>query len=257
MAIRLCSILVTSLLILSADPVAAAGKKKKGKRADTEQSEDKADKKSDAEGDEKSEDAEEEFVEPDSWERPPEEEEKPPPEAPKPVEKEVVGDGLPISAGLLLGWGLKTDRRTADYGADPYGLSAGLRGGYSLDMGVYVGAYYIWYLGSSSEGQGSARTGGAFAESSASYMHFGAEVGYDAWIGPVIIRPSLMLGMALALLSRDGVHDTVGDLVLGPGITMVHPFDEFFIGGDLRGSIVTGDGVSAVSLFATGGMRFQ
>jgi hypothetical protein len=48
-------------------------------------------------------------------------------------------------------------------------------------------------------------------------MQFGAEVGYDFGAGPVLIRP---------------------------------------IGGDIRGSLVTGDGIAAVTLAVTGGMKF-
>jgi hypothetical protein len=44
--------------------------------------------------------------------------------------------------------------------------------------------------------------------------------------------------------------------MFAPGITVVHPWDDFFIGGDFRANIVTGDGTSSMLLAATAGMRF-
>jgi hypothetical protein len=196
--------------------------------------------------------AEEPVAEPDEWERPPMEEKAPPKES-APVE---VAPSIekPISAALLLGWGFMTDRR--GIGADPYGFMAGLRGGYTFDFKLYAGVYFNYYIGSSKTGDTAAT--GIEQETTSSYMHYGLEAGYDAEIGPVQIRPSLQLGLAMALsdVENPGTTDSYVDVMLGPGVTVVHPIDDFFIGGDLRAQIVTGDGVSAVTLAATGGMRF-
>lgn len=194
--------------------------------------------------------------EPDGWERPPAEEEKPP--APPPVKEveEVVGDGKPISVGLLLGWGFKTDRRSAYFAADPYQLGVGLRGGYSLDSQLYLGAYFVYYVGGSHTGQ-SAQVNTPSATTSANYMHFGAEVGYDWWVGPLIVRPSLQVGAAVALIDDSlAVQTARTNMMFGPGFTVVHPWDDFFLGGDLRANLVTASGVSEVLLAAHGGMRF-
>jgi hypothetical protein len=264
-------------LLLAATPVSAAGGKKKGKASDkTEQSaskdgekDDKKDKskgkgkgkKADAEAaaeDEAEAEEQQAVAEPDSWEAPPPEDEKPPADKPKPLVDKSFRDPLPFSAALLLGWGFKTDRRTGGLGADPYGLGFGLRGGYVFDFSLYAGAYFIYYLGSTEEGAGTAfGTDVGQVETSANYMHFGLEVGYDAWVGSIMLRPSLQLGAALAVLSRDGVTDSSGDFALNPGITVIHPIDEFFLGADVRGHLVTGDGISALSFFATGGIRFE
>jgi hypothetical protein len=196
--------------------------------------------------------AEEAVEEPDSWERPPVEEKAPPKELePAPVEPSIE---KPISVALLLGYGFMTDRR--GNGADPYGFMAGLRGGYTFDFKLYAGLYYNYYLGSSKEGESQGT--GLQSETTANYMHFGAEIGYDAELGPVQLRPSLQLGVALLVsdVEKPGTSDSYSDFMLAPGVTVVHPIDDFFIGGDFRGLIVTGDGASGITLAATGGIRF-
>jgi hypothetical protein len=191
-----------------------------------------------------------------TWEKPPEEQEKPvAPVVVAPVEK-PDGDGRPWSVGLLLGWGFKTDRQTASLGADPYGFAAGLRGGYSFDFNLYVGLFYTFYLGSSQTGE-QARVVTNKKTTTANYMHFGAEVGYDWWVGPLIVRPSLQIGAALAFTDVSGASRREGTMLLGPGLTIVHPWDGFFLGGDGRFAIATGDGASAFVLTATGGLRFE
>lgn len=196
--------------------------------------------------------AEEAVEEPDEWERPPVEEKAPAKEAAPVVED--PGIEKPITVALLLGYGFMTDRR--GNGADPYTFMAGLRGGYTFDFKLYAGLFYNYYLGSSKEGE--TQGTGLQSETTANYMHFGAEVGYDAELGPVQIRPSMQLGIALLVsdVVKPGTSDSYSDFMLAPGITVVHPIDDFFIGGDLRGNIVTGDGTSGITVAATGGMRF-
>lgn len=266
----LCSILGTLLcLALIASPGAAQKKKKKAAddapaaeaSADAEAggsldslmesaAEKKKKGKEPAEEEKAEEPAEEEIAEPDAWERPPVEEKAPAKEvAPPPAEPRLEN---PFSAALLLGYGFMTDRRGG--GADPYGLMAGLRGGYTFDFKLYAGLFYNYYLGSSKTGDSQGT--GIESETTANYMHFGAEVGYDAEIGPVQFRPSVQLGVALVVTDVTGVTDSFSDFMFAPGATVVYPIDNFFIGGDLRGQIVTGDGVSAITLAATGGLRF-
>jgi len=278
----LCSILGTLLsVVLVASPVLAQGKKKKkaaeeapAAEAEVEASgsldslmETAAEKKKDdkkkkgkkgeeeaAPAEEPAPPAEEVVEEPDAWERPPEEEKAPPKAKAAPVDTTPALEN-PISVALLLGYGFKTDRRTGDLGADPYGFMAGLRGGYTFDFMLYAGVYFNYYLGSSQSGGGE-RTVSTNSTTTASYMQFGAEVGYDVNAGPVLFRPSLEIGLALGLTDETGTTTTVNDMMLGPGFTLVYPIDEFFIGGDLRGAIVLGDGASGVTAAATGGMRF-
>ncbi len=195
-------------------------------------------------------------VEPrEQWEVPPQDQEKARPEVAKPQKKSIVGDGKPATVGLLLGWGFKGDRRTGQLGADPYGLGLGLRGGYALDFGLYLGGYFVYYIGSTESGA-SAQVATGTRETHANYMLFGAEVGYDWWIGDAIIRPSVGIGPAIALTDALGQTDVYGDFALLPGLSVIVPLEDWFIGGDFRINAVTGDGVSGIAIFANGGLRF-
>jgi len=195
--------------------------------------------------------------EPEDWEKPPAEQETPRPEVERPTKKALPGGEKRAQVGLLLGWGFKTDRRTAGLGSDPYKLGIGLRGGYTLDFQLYLGGYFVYYIGGSSEG-GNAVVAVGTRDSNSNYMMLGAEVGYDVWIGPAMLRPSLGLGMAIGITDAtiDGQTTSVSDFALHPGMSLLFPIDDWFVGGDVRANIVTGDGVSGLTLFANGGLRF-
>ena len=249
MPARVCSILVSLLLVLGvAMPLAAQDD-------DDLESEDSGDKGGDKEGDG------DDYEEPDAWERPPMEEEKPKAEgkkSPAPT-VEKAGDGLPFMAGLVVGWGFNTDRNNGGLGADPYGLGLGAMGGYTFPFQLYVGARFTYFLGSSEESTGGRPP--VPTEASANYMHFAAEADYDLWAGDLIIRPGLLVGGVLGLFERQGAgdpfSDSTGDLLLGPGFVVLYPMDSLYLGGDLRGYVVMGDGVSGVGLNVTAGARFE
>jgi hypothetical protein len=289
MPLRLCSILGTLLLALAvATPVLAQGKgkegssttaegdsasdssskktsKKKGKRkSKKEKEEEKAAEEAEAKKAEEEKaaaataaSADAAAPEPDAWEKPPAEEEKPPAAAAgaKPAVEKPDHGGKPLSAGLIVGWGFETDRRSASFSADPYALGAGVRGGYSFDFNLYAGVYFMYYLGSSVTGS-SQYVANPTITTNANYMQFGAEAGYDWWVGPVIVRPSLQLGMAMAFHDVPNIISPINDFMFAPGVTVVHPWDDYFIGGDLRANVVTGDGTSSLLLAGTFGMRF-
>jgi hypothetical protein len=239
--------------------------KKKGKKAEEEAEEKSDDKKDDkaaegasgATGETAASADAEPMPDPNVWEKPPEEAEKPIPkaEAVAPEDK-PVGDGRPWSVGIAAGWAFKTDRR--GFPADPYGLAAGLRGGYAalLDNKLYLGLYFNWYLGGSQTGS-AARANLSDSTSHANYWQFGAEVGYDWWVASVIIRPSMQIGEAISVNDALGTTKATGDFMFGPGLTVVYPWDNMFIGGEMRGNIVTGDGISALLFAAQLGMRFE
>jgi hypothetical protein len=237
-----------------AKPAEKKGKKgKKGKKEEAPPELSAEEKKAAEEKAAADQKAAEELAQTDEWEKPPEEEKPAQAEVKAPVVEDKAGDGRPISLGLLLGYGFQTDRSTDSLGSDPYGFGAKLRGGYTFDFMLYAGLYYAYYLGSSTTGGG--RTSG-ISTTSASYMQFGAEVGYDWFVGPVIIRPSLEIGLAIAFSDRTGSAQSHTGFHLGPGMLVMVPIDDFFIGGDLRGSIVMGNGVSSVVASATAGLRF-
>jgi hypothetical protein len=193
-------------------------------------------------------------IESDLWERPPADAEKPAPPLRK-VEKRVVGDGRPISVGLVVGWAFLTDRKVDRFGADPYGLALGVRGGYSFDFQLYAGLFYSYYLGETRSGQ-TARTG-LMATSTAHYMQFGIEAGYDVWAGPVVMRPSMQIGAVLGFTTKQNTQSPLGAVLLAPGVTVIKPWGGFFLGGDMRLNIVAGDGNSAFVVAINGGLRFE
>jgi len=279
---RACSKLVMLVLMLSvASPALAAGKKKKAAAESAEEAApaDKEGRSTDelmgeaakpgaskpsttaagSSGDGASGDgdlgAQEAPAEPDSWERPPEEAEKPKHEVAAPVE-EKAGDGRPWMAGLIVGYGLKTDSNTGALGADPYGLTAGLQGGYSLDFNLYLGLFFEYYLGSSESGS-QARVNTGTSTTTTSSMQFGAEAGYDFWIGSVILRPSLQLGAQIAFTDRSGETRSASDMIAGPGLGLIVPIDGWYIGGELRPVLPFANAPAMVLLGFQVGLRFQ
>lgn len=196
----------------------------------------------------------EETGEPDAWERPPADVEKPPAAPPKQQETRV-GDGKHLSLGLLLGGGVLTDRKPGQLGTDPYGWSVGVRGGYSFDIQLYLGLFYTYYLGTSVTGEVGSSI--VVTTTKANYMQFGAEVGYDLWAGSLIVRPSLQIGVALGIVSKENTPSPLTSFLLAPGVTVVMPIDSFFFGGDMRFALAQGDGAAAFTLNATGGLRFE
>ena len=255
MTSRICSILVTlALLGLGAPAHAADGAK--GKKSASAKSDDDDKDKDEKDGDSK--DDEEELGDSGVWERPPPEEEAPPAEAKKEKKKakETPGDGLNVWAGLVLGYGIEFDDRFA---VNPYGLAAGVRLGYTLDIQVYVGLYYAFFLGNSDVKPG---TQGFPAEPSANYWGTPSlEIGYDWWLGSLIIRPSMAFGVAFARWQR-GMQiaepaRTVSSFFFAPALSVIYPWDEFFLGGQLIVHQIAGDGVSGLAPYVNFGMRFD
>src|SRR5688572_5655094 len=92
------------------------------------------------------------------------------------------GPAKPISAGLLLGYGISLED-----GPNGWGLGFGLRGGYNLDA-IFLGARFVYYLGESQDvPAGIAST----IEVSFNIWELGIEGGYDIDAGGAIIRPGL------------------------------------------------------------------
>lgn len=135
-----------------------------------------------------------------------------------------------ITLSATLGYGISMD----DGDFNPYGLGLGVRGGYTLDMNVYVGGFFNFFLGESEEILG--------VDVSARILPLALEGGYDIVAGPVVIRPTLGLGLAIAMSSASGSQggveidssDTETRLLLAPGANVLYPIDNLFVGGELR-----------------------
>jgi hypothetical protein len=257
MPLRLYSIAISLLVVLAGAAPAFAQKSEDAEASQSSAKKKKKQGKSKASATETGTTApasEEAFVESDEWERPPGDPEKPPP-VPVKKERAAVGDGKHISVAAVVGWGFLTDRKVDRLGADPYRLALGVRGGYSFDSQLYLGAFYSYYIGQTREGK-SAQTG-LMTSSSAYSMQFGGEIGYDWWVGPLVVRPSMQVGASFAFTTKLNSASPIGGVMFGPGLSIFKFFDTFYLGGDLRGQIVVGDANSAITVAANGGLRFE
>ena len=195
----------------------------------------------------------------DPWERPPPDEAPPAGEGREAAAKEdkAFGDGRPLQVGLAVGYGFETEGN--QFGAHPYGLGGGLRAGYTLDMGVFVGLSTTYFLGSSADGP-PLGLAAAPIDNSVSAWIIDLEIGYDLWLGPLIFRPSAEIGTVLTFLSYDqrtGGSGTRGAMVIGPGATLIYPMGEFYLGGDMRIILPMGEGQGTVTLMGVTGLRFE
>lgn len=202
-----------------------------------------------------------EYVEDDSWESPPPDEEPPPKEKPK-AEPEALNppDGRRWQAGLLVSYGLETAKPLQ--GANQYGLGFGLQGGYTLDMGIYLGVDFSYYLGSTVPD--TARTGEAQAGDNVNAFSFAAEFGYDIWMASAVnLRFSAQLGGIDTMIPQTrtgGGGRNFWTVYIGPGVSLLFPFsDLFYLGGDVRLPIVfdVGSGNSSLIFSLAGGARFE
>jgi hypothetical protein len=162
------------------------------------------------------------------------------------VSPPAAADPGHASAAALLGYGFK----------DGVGLGLGVRGGYTLPANVYLGGTFVYHLGKSESTPA--------GDYSVNIFYFGVEGGYDIDVAPVVIRPYLGLGDAVAKASIPqvcfsgtcvgGGSQSEGHFAAWPGVSVLYPVDHFFVGGDARFLIVSDS--NAFSIFATGGMNF-
>jgi hypothetical protein len=149
------------------------------------------------------------------------------------------------SVAALLGYGFDFN---GDDDLNPFGLGVGVRGGYTLDSGVYLGGQFVFFGGDSATVLAVKRT--------ANIVTLGLEAGYDFWVDPVIVRPSLGMGVAFTNESVGGVDSDYSSVYFAPGATVIYPIGQFFVGGDARLWLVTGDTRTGLSILATGGITF-
>ena len=157
------------------------------------------------------------------------------------------GRAKPISAGLFLGYGISLED-----GPNPWGFGFGVRGGYNIDA-IYLGVRFLYYIG----------------EDPVSIWELGIEGGYDVAVAEnFVLRPQLGLGIANISASIPDftvMGTTVGggsvsssEFYLAPGVSGLYDVtDSVFVGAEARFKIVLADEtVKAITLLATGGMRF-
>jgi Outer membrane protein beta-barrel domain len=117
---------------------------------------------------------------------------------------------------------------------NPYGPGVGLRAGVTLPLALYLGASLDYFVGESDTIAG--------IDTSASLLQVLADVGYDAGLGPLTLRPSLGLGFAQSSLEADGIDTSDGNFVLSPGAELIIGLGLLSVSGEVRYNKVFADG---------------
>ena len=119
---------------------------------------------------------------------------------PKPSKAKTGGDADPEAAdkaerrrrairiALVSGYGIDLDPSVT--GVNPFGVSFGVRGGYTLGS-VYLGTRFLFFVGE-------ARVLPDGTEQSADEWLLGFEGGYGFRYGPLVFRPELGVGLAIS-----------------------------------------------------------
>ncbi len=158
-------------------------------------------------------------------------------------ERDFVANPTGFSGGAMLGTGF----------SDRMGIGTGLKAGYTFPNRIYVGGLMNYHFGKSLEYAGS--------EISTRSYYLGPEAGYDVGLGKVILRPVVGLGYAFSRESVSGnaaaqVADSTNTnsrVYVAPGASVHYPIGNFFVGGDARYMVMTGD--NALTLFGSGGVH--
>jgi hypothetical protein len=165
-----------------------------------------------------------------------------------------------LSASLMGGVGTQL----SDGGDGALGPGMGLRAGYTIDRHIYLGAQALMFGArfdpsvAPGDGTSSSETGltGGFA--------VGVEGGYAQALGPVILRPSLVLGLGLLGYEPASAGESTlafsgprfgPALYVAPGASLLVPIGSFFAGVDPRFMYMLGEqSHSAASLMAMLGL---
>lgn len=153
--------------------------------------------------------------------------------------------GRPLRVDALAGF-------TSNY----LGATLGVRVGKRVFPRINLGGTFIYHLGHST----SSVVGGVTAESSSSAFYLGPEAGYDFDVGPVLVRPSVGLGLGsftsrASMLGTPAVSTTATELVFwlgGAGLYDI-PDTSFMVGADLRLVLVPYG--SALAALVTAGIK--
>jgi hypothetical protein len=146
------------------------------------------------------------------------------------------------SVAALIGYGF--DLTSDDQ--NPFGFGFGVAGGYSFDSGIYLGGQFLYFGGETQTVLGT--------DLSVNIVTLGMEAGYNLHFDPVIVRPTL--GMGVAFTNESPGDGDFSSVYFAPGVTVIYPIKQFFVGGDARLWLVTGDTRTGLSLLATGGITF-
>lgn len=157
---------------------------------------------------------------------------------------------LSLYAGGLGGYAQSTDQQ---HGVNPYAIAVGASAGLSLPViPIYVGGRFIYYFGDSA----SFSQDGIGVKLDSHYVMYGLDLGYDAELGPIVLRPSLGIGRATLESTTSGLGGTHtsksdGSLYLAPSIGLILKLGLLYVSGELRYNALTeGDQPDSISMLA-------
>ena len=156
---------------------------------------------------------------------------------------------LSLYAGALGGYAASTSE---DRNVNPYAVGLGASAGITLPvMPFYVGARVLWYFGDSATFSQNA----VGVELNSHYLLYGLDLGYDAELGPLVLRPSLGIGSATLKYSITSLGAKVStsdsSLYLAPSIGLIIKLGLIYVSGELRYNALTESAhADSVSLLA-------
>jgi hypothetical protein len=157
---------------------------------------------------------------------------------------------LSLYAGGLAGYAQSTDEQ---HNINPYAVALGASAGLSLPViPIYVGGRFVYYFGDSA----SFSADGVGVNLDSHYVMYGLDLGYDAELGPIVLRPSLGIGRATLESTSTGLGGTHvsksdGSLYLAPSIGLILKLGLLYVSGELRYNALTeGDQPDSVSMLA-------
>ena len=157
-----------------------------------------------------------------------------------------------------VGGGLRYGLEMNDGDGNPWGLGFGARGGYTLDMGLYLGGAFEYYLGESESQQ----TLLGEMSVSVNIWQLMFEVGYDVGVGDsFVIRPKAGLGLASAnaevCVLGACSSDSEMHALIAPGADFLFVGDGFWVGPEVRFDMVLSDPMAkALVMGVSGGASF-
>lgn len=162
-----------------------------------------------------------------------------------------------MSAGILFGYGFKSG----------YDFGAGVRVGYTSSR-LYLGGIFMYHFGRALV----VNTGSLVTSTELFGYSAAGEIGYDILLEKkAVLRPMLGVGLsnfkgssaisgklANGQAVNEATSDNTTNLLISPGLLVQFPIShDLLFGGDLRYSVVTGDGDhSAFGLYTTFMFRF-
>lgn len=137
------------------------------------------------------------------------------------------------SVGAALKYGIYTGD-TEQVDLNPYGVGLGVNGGYTLDMGLFVGGQFDYFFGESSD----ELLLGAPTEFSANVYQLMGVIGYDLGLTPeLVLRPQL--GVGLAFLAAEACFgdtcesESESKFAIAPGVKALYDVGPVYLSGEV------------------------